>query len=161
MTQRRIVQAVPLLLMAAEIGLLLVLLTGVASAAGNVVGIRAGGDTVFADGAYSLREGQTGMIHLGYLGPRVAAQGVSPSITIDGTTIDQDETATLNGVSFTPVKLGTMMPTPIDKTMAYLMGAMSAGASVLFTFAHVGVFELAEITPTCRSGACSSERCIG
>lgn len=42
--------------------------------------------------------------------------------------------------------LGTMMPLQVDKTMAYLLGAMMhAGASVLFAFAHVGVFELAEI----------------
>lgn len=93
--------------MAAAIALLLVLLSGVASAVGSVVNIQPGGDAELADGVYSQREGQTGTISFEYQGPGAAAQGQSLSITIDGTTITQGETAMLSGVSFTPVKTGT------------------------------------------------------
>ncbi|MEE9277937.1 MAG: hypothetical protein V3V06_05960 [Dehalococcoidia bacterium] len=42
--------------------------------------------------------------------------------------------------------LGTMMTPRIDRVMAYMMGAMMhAGASILFAFAHVGVFVAADI----------------
>lgn len=42
--------------------------------------------------------------------------------------------------------LGTMMTPRIDRAAAYVMGAMMhAGASILFAFAHVGVFVVADI----------------
>lgn len=42
--------------------------------------------------------------------------------------------------------LGTMMPVSLSRPMAYLSGAMMhAGASILFAFAHVGVFVAADI----------------
>jgi hypothetical protein len=42
--------------------------------------------------------------------------------------------------------LGTMMPVSLSKPMAYMNGAMMhAGASIIFAFAHVGVFVATDI----------------
>ena len=42
--------------------------------------------------------------------------------------------------------LGTMVPAPVSRAMAYgLGGMMHAGASIAFAFAHVGVFVAADI----------------
>lgn len=42
--------------------------------------------------------------------------------------------------------LGTMVPAPVSRAMAYgLGGMMHAGASIAFAFAHVGVFAAADV----------------